>query len=77
MTLKQFNLKLCQDKLYEDCVRQSSNIQSLKYWKHNEGALPGGEGGTAKCALNFIILKLYVVCMEQNICKVEIFIIIR
>jgi len=44
MTLKQFNLKLCQDKLYEDCVRQSSYIQSLKYWKHNEGALPGGEG---------------------------------
>lgn len=30
-----------------------------------------------KFALNFIILKLYVVCMEQNICKVKIFIIIK
>jgi len=30
-----------------------------------------------KFALNFIILKLYVVCREQNICKVEIFIIIK
>jgi len=29
MTLKQFNLKLCKDKLYKDCVRQSSHIQSL------------------------------------------------
>jgi len=37
----------------------------------------GGVGGGSKYALNFIILKLYVVCMEHNICKVKIFSIIK